>query len=187
MVGRRIGARHRGRRRATLGGVEEHRFRVAGAVVVEDDRLLLVRNRRRNGSHDWSTPGGVIDPEDPSVLHGLAREVEEETGLRVTEWGGLLYEVTATSLDLGWVMHCEVHLVRGIEGALTVDDPDGIVDHAAYVGPDQLDEHLAGCFPWVREPLAEWLLEQWSDDEPRRFRYEVRGRSLDALTAVRVD
>ena len=172
--------------RATLDGVEEHRFRVAGAVVVDGDRLLLVRNLRRNGSHDWSTPGGVIDPEDASVLHGLAREVEEETGLRVTEWGGLLYEVTATSLDLGWVMHCEVHLVRAIDGTLVIDDPDGIVDHAAFVGPEELDDHLAGCFPWVREPLAEWLVERWPGDAPRAFRYEVRGRSLDALTAVRV-
>ena len=46
---------------------------VAGAVIERDGGLLLVKNRRRNGAHDWSTPGGVVDPTDASILHGLAR------------------------------------------------------------------------------------------------------------------
>ena len=90
-----------------------HVFYVAGAVLERDASLLLVRNLRRNGSHDWSTPGGVIDSTDASVLHGLTREVKEETGLRVVAWSGLLYEVIATSIDLGWEMRCEVHLAHG--------------------------------------------------------------------------
>ena len=49
-----------------------------------------------------------------------------------------------------------------------------------------LDDHLAGCFPWVREPLAEWLAERWRAGEVRAFHYEVQGGSLDTLTAVRV-
>lgn len=162
------------------------RFRVAGAVVLRGEHLLLVRNLRRNGAHDWSTPGGVIDDDDPTVLDGLAREVAEETGLRVTAWSGPLYEVVATSIDLGWEMRCEVHLVGSIEGELVLDDPDGIVDHASFVAPQDLEAHLAGCFPWVREPLAEWLRERWRAGEVRAFRYEVRGASLDTLTAVRI-
>src|SRR3989454_974985 len=61
---------------------------VAGALVESDGRLLFVRNQRRGGSEDWSTPGGVIDADDGSLLDGLTREVEEETGLRVTRWEG---------------------------------------------------------------------------------------------------
>ena len=107
-------------------------FTVAGALVESPDGLLLVQNQRRNGTLDWSTPGGVIDATDASLLHGLAREVEEETGLRVTEWEGPLYEVRATALELGWGMRCEVHRALGFDGTLRVDDPDGIVVDACF-------------------------------------------------------
>ena len=49
---------------------------VAGAVIEGADGLLLVRNRRRDGSEDWSPPGGVID-EGETILEGLTREVAE--------------------------------------------------------------------------------------------------------------
>lgn len=161
-------------------------FYVAGAVLEREASLLLVRNLRRNGSHDWSTPGGVIDPTDASTLHGLTREVEEETGLRVVSWSGLLYEVVATSADLGWEMRCEVHLAAEVDGEITIDDPDGIVDHAAFVAVEEIAEHLELCFPWVREPLAEWLSQRWPLSEVRSFRYEVAGSSLSSLRAKRV-
>ncbi len=83
-------------------------FTVAGALVESPEGLLLVRNVRRNGRTDWSTPGGVIDPTDATLRAGLAREVEEETGLRVTEWEGPLYEVRAHRARAGLG-----HAVRG--------------------------------------------------------------------------
>ena len=58
-----------------------HEWTVASALIERDGQLLLVRNVRHGGHQDWSTPGGVIDPEDDSILVGLAREVVEETGL----------------------------------------------------------------------------------------------------------
>jgi 8-oxo-dGTP pyrophosphatase MutT (NUDIX family) len=158
---------------------------VAGAVLERDDELLLVCNRRRNGSLDWSTPGGVIDATDASVLDGLAREVEEETGLVVREWAGPLYEVTMVALDLGWVMHCEVHRALAFEGDLRVDDPDGIVIDAAFLPVDEVHARLEACFHWVREPLTEWLGERWAPSDRRGFRYDVRGTALDALEVIR--
>lgn len=162
-----------------------HEWTVAGAVLEHGDRLLLVCNQRRNGSLDWSTPGGVIDATDASVLEGLAREVEEETGLVVREWEGPLYEVTAVALDLGWIMRCEVHRAVSFEGELRVDDPDGIVVDAAFVPVDQVQSRLDECFHWVREPLAEWLVERWEPAQRRGFRYDVRGATLDSLEVVR--
>jgi 8-oxo-dGTP pyrophosphatase MutT (NUDIX family) len=159
---------------------------VAGAVLEQGDELLLVCNQRRNGSLDWSTPGGVIDATDENVLAGLTREVEEETGLVVREWEGHpLYEVTAVALDLGWVMHCEVHRAVSFDGVLRVDDPDGIVVDAAFVPKADVRARLDECFHWVREPLAEWLLERWEPTARRGFHYDVRGKSLDTLEVVR--
>jgi hypothetical protein len=30
---------------------------VGGALILSDEGVLLVQNRRRNGSHDWTRPG----------------------------------------------------------------------------------------------------------------------------------
>ena len=148
---------------------------VAGALVEVDGRLLLVHNQRRGGFSDWSTPGGVIDAADASLLEGLTREVEEETGIRVRRWEGPVYEVRAVAPDLGWTMRCEVHRAIEFEGELRVEDPDGIVVDAAFVGPSECRELLGACARWVAEPLGEWLEERWGPSEHRGYDYEVRG------------
>ena len=89
---------------------------VAGGLLETPAGVLLVRNVRRGGFEDWSTPGGVIDADDADLLAGLTREVEEETGLVVREWSGPLYEVHALAPDMGWRMRCEVHLAVAFEG-----------------------------------------------------------------------
>ena len=106
---------------------------VGGALIESADGLLLVRNRRRDGSHDWSTPGGVIE-EGEDLLVGLAREVEEETGLVVTEWAaGPLYEVRILApvgaieyffTQGGERIHKTVHyfLMEAIGGSLEAHD-----------------------------------------------------------------
>jgi 8-oxo-dGTP diphosphatase len=157
-----------------------------GAGLVETaDGVLLVRNQRRGGHEDWSTPGGVIDRADRDVVAGLTREVEEETGLRVTQWAGPLYEVVAHAPDLRWRMRCEVHRAVRFEGVLRVDDPDGIVVEAAFVPAARCDALVAGCPPWVREPLVAWLAERWEPERGRTFRYDVYGTDRRSLRVVR--
>jgi 8-oxo-dGTP pyrophosphatase MutT (NUDIX family) len=168
--------------------VELRQWTVAGALVERDGHLLLVRNVRHGGREDWSTPGGVIDADDATVLAGLAREVEEETGLRVREWDGVCYEVIAHAPDLGWRMRCEVHRVASFEGDLTIADPDGIVVEAEFCEPAVATERLAGCPQWVREPLSEWLADTWSgtnDGLHRRYVYEISGSTLSQLRVTR--
>ncbi|WP_433030443.1 NUDIX domain-containing protein [Actinomycetospora sp. CA-053990] len=56
-----------------------HSVSVAG-VVVDDRRRVLVVKRRDNGQ--WQAPGGVLELEE-TLEEGVAREVLEETGVRV--------------------------------------------------------------------------------------------------------
>jgi 8-oxo-dGTP pyrophosphatase MutT (NUDIX family) len=160
-------------------------FTVAGALLESDLGLLLVQNRRRNGAMEWSTPGGVIDATDATLLDGLAREVEEETGLVVTSWEGPLYEVRALALGLGWSLRCEVHRAVEFAGDLYVDDPDGIVVDAAFAHPDECTALLDACARWVREPLLDWLDQRWGPREHRSYTYDVLGTARNDLHVVR--
>ncbi|MDY7101368.1 MAG: NUDIX hydrolase [Actinomycetota bacterium] len=159
------------------------RWTVGGALLEGPGGLLLVRNRRRNGRADWTPPGGVID-EGETVLGGLTREVAEETGLRVSEWEGPVYEIDALATGLGWQLRVEVHRAVAYEGELAIDDPDGIVELARFVSADECDHHLAAAHLWVREPLLAWLGERWSGT--RRFGYRVDGDDIATLSVARV-
>jgi ADP-ribose pyrophosphatase YjhB (NUDIX family) len=158
---------------------------VAGGLIETDSGVLLVRNQRRGGFEDWSTPGGVIDAEDPDLLAGLSREVAEETGLIVTEWRGPLYEVHAVAPDMGWVMRAHVFRAVAFEGEVRVDDPDGIVVEAEFVPHDRCLVLLAEGARWIHEPLADWIAERWGVAEHRGYRYEVRGVARGELEVER--
>jgi 8-oxo-dGTP diphosphatase len=159
---------------------------VGGALILSDEGVLLVQNRRRNGTHDWTPPGGVID-EGETLIAGLTREVEEETGLRVTEWAGPVYEVLCEAPDLGWRLRVEAHVAVAYEGELHVDDPDGIVVDARFVGVDACGGLVAGGHPWVCVPLGEWLAERWSHDESRPYGFHVTGAAPDELVVTRAE
>ena len=160
-----------------------HEWVVGGAVVEGPLGILLVRNRRRDGSFDWSPPGGVIDS-DETVLEGLNREVREETGLQVVSWSEVVYEIAATAPDMGWNLRVEARVATAWTGELTIDDPDGIVDDAAWVHPDECATQLSGNARWVAEPVVEWLTERWSGS--RSYRYHVEGTTASDLTVRRV-
>ncbi|MCU1455861.1 MAG: ADP-ribose pyrophosphatase [Acidimicrobiales bacterium] len=156
---------------------------VGGAVIEGPQGVLLVQNRRRDGLVDWSPPGGVIDHGE-ELLDGLAREVVEETGLRVHAWEGPVYEIEAVAPGLGWTLRVEAHRATHVSGELLVDDPDGIVVDACYVPGARCDVHLANAQPWVREPLSEWLAERWLGT--RRFSYRIDGASRHSLEVTRL-
>jgi 8-oxo-dGTP diphosphatase len=63
-----------------MASMPKHSVSVAGIVVRDDDRVLVIR---RDDNGRWEAPGGVLEL-DESFENGVRREVLEETGLKVT-------------------------------------------------------------------------------------------------------
>lgn len=62
-----------------MGSMPTHSVSVAGVVVRDDGRVLVVQ--RRDNGH-WEPPGGVLELAE-TFDEGVRREVAEETGVQV--------------------------------------------------------------------------------------------------------
>ncbi|MBM3662191.1 MAG: NUDIX domain-containing protein [Actinobacteria bacterium] len=51
-----------------------------GAIVISDDRLLMVRRGHGPGAGEWSVPGGRVEPGE-TLAEATVRELLEETGI----------------------------------------------------------------------------------------------------------
>ena len=68
-----------------------------GAVIVDGDRVLLVRRANPPLQGEWSVPGGAVEIGE-TLEAAVAREVLEETGLRV-EVGPIVEVLDRIRLD----------------------------------------------------------------------------------------
>ena len=56
----------------------------AGPVIIEQKKVLLVRQARRDGSiTPWYFPGGRIKPADTDITAACQREAKEELGIAI--------------------------------------------------------------------------------------------------------
>jgi 8-oxo-dGTP diphosphatase len=93
-----------------------------GAVVVDHDRLLLVRRARPPAEGCWSVPGGRVEHGE-TLVEAVVRELHEETGLE---------GVCGPLLDWGEHFEGDFHsIVFDFEVTLVGDDHPVAADDAA--------------------------------------------------------
>ncbi|KAM7212776.1 NUDIX hydrolase domain-like protein [Rhypophila decipiens] len=68
---------------------------VCAIVMHKNSHVLLVQRAATDGFLlCWECPGGGVDQEDETILHALARELHEETGLRTKHIRALVDDKT---------------------------------------------------------------------------------------------
>jgi 8-oxo-dGTP diphosphatase len=129
-----------------------------GGVIVDGDRVVLIRRGKAPDAGDWSIPGGAVEAGE-SLAEALRREVREETGLEVRV-GGLLeiYERVDRDAAGAIVFHYVVidYRCEPIGGALRAGD-----DAADAVWAD-----VAGLDPYALNPDARRVISSATRDRP---------------------
>ncbi len=157
------------------------RWLVGGALIRHGDGLVLVCNRRRDRSVEWTPPGGVIDRGE-TVLAGLAREVREETGLTIGGWARRCYTVKVEAPDMGWTLRVEAWEAGSVSGEIELADPDGIVEDVRHASLAEAAGLLAMSPPWVHTPVGDWL----GGNTAEQYHFVLRGTQRGAANVERV-
>ncbi|EMI42397.1 NUDIX hydrolase [Rhodopirellula sp. SWK7] len=131
---------------------------VGGLVLNEQDRLLVVRRARDPGKNQWGLPGGFVD-RDETVEEALAREVLEETQLKVCKSELLMtgpnqythHGVTAQVIDLFYM--CRVESSNSVQLA-----PSELCEYQWCIPGPEILNNMA--FESNRIAIERWLSER---------------------------
>lgn len=126
---------------------------VVGGIIRRGDAILLVHERTLGGEgpDQWVLPGGRLEPGE-LLDAAVRREVEEETGLKVTSVGSLAFGSQHYALGrdqplLFLAFHAAVDAVP--DGPFHPNDPDGLILEARFVPISEAIPLVlsAGVFP----------------------------------------
>jgi 8-oxo-dGTP diphosphatase len=124
---------------------------ISAAIIVRNDRVLMVRRAVKEGELMWQFPAGAIEG-DESAEAAAVRETLEETGLTVEAVKLLGERVHPKTGRLMSYTACEV-----LEGTAHVAD-DEELDAVAWVSHSEIAEYVPyGLFGPVQEYLDEVL------------------------------
>ncbi|MBT5030997.1 MAG: NUDIX hydrolase [Proteobacteria bacterium] len=121
-----------------------------GAVVVNEDKILLVRQSKGHQLEgQWTTPWGRVE-DGESPMNAAIREVKEEGGIEVSVTG-LLGVLELPPPELGWVSL--VYLCKHLSGYPSLQETE--TDAARYFS---IEEYESLNEP--KEPWSEWLIRK---------------------------
>jgi 8-oxo-dGTP diphosphatase len=117
-----------------IGNTPRHSVSVAGVVVRDDGRVLVVQ--RRDNGH-WEPPGGVLELAE-TFEEGVRREVAEETGVQVE-----VERLTGVYKNVKRGIVALVFRCRPAAGEATATDESRRV---AWFTPDEVRQHIAPAY-----------------------------------------
>ncbi len=136
-----------------------------GAVIVHDGKVVLVKRRFEPLAGQWSLPGGRLELGE-TLESGLAREILEETGLRV-QVGPVVDVFDRILLDTERRVRYHYvlidYLCRPIGGALAHGSD---VAAAEFVDPDDLERFrlTPKASAVIEKAMAAARVHQWTQD-----------------------
>jgi mutator protein MutT len=110
-----------------------------GAVVIDNDRVLLIRRGQEPLKGEWSLPGGAVELGE-TLEQAVCREVQEETGLevavvRIVEVLDRITNDAAGRVLYHYVLVDYACRVTGGTLAFATDAADAVwIDHANLAG-----------------------------------------------------
>ena len=123
----------------------------AGALIVRDGRVLLVKRGIQPFLGRWDIPGGFLE-EDEHPEIGAVREVREETGLEVRLTGLFGFYVDRYNYDDEGGYCLNIYFLAEVVGGQ--ERPGDDAADLAWFAPDELPEEIA--FDHARVVLADW-------------------------------
>ncbi|WP_309144390.1 NUDIX hydrolase [Streptomyces sp. BR123] len=134
-------------REASVNSDAQPEHRVAGAVVVHEGRVLLVRRQVAEGQLSWQFPAGKVEPGE-TCKEAAVRETKEEADLdvvAVAPLGERVHPITGRQVSY---TACEV-----AGGTAHVADADEIAE-VAWVPLPEIPQYIPyGLFKPVRRYL----------------------------------
>lgn len=123
----------------------KHRI-AAGALVVQHNRVLLVRHRKPGAYDFWVAPGGGA--EDAEDLHSaLRREVREECGLLVEPIRIAYIEELSTPTTRECKIWFQAHVIGGELSVASSEAAHEFIADTSFLSRDEFDGKIV--FPPV--------------------------------------
>ena len=127
--------------------MKKHRIS-AGAIVIKDEKILLVRHYLKGKYDFWVAPGGgVLDEED--IMSAATREAREETGFAVEP----IKPVYLEQFHQPTIHHIKTWVLCSLSGGeLSVAAPEATREHiveAKFFSRSDVDSESRSIFPEI--------------------------------------